>query len=172
MRTIVPAATVLSGLLSCAAAHAQSAKLPAVVATDLKALAAECTEVGGKAVTTEAVKRVDLNGDGDEDYVLYVGWINCDGAASIYGDREMGVTVYVGDGKGGATSAFNDSVYGATVEGTGPAAKLWLTVSGQQCGKKPAANFASENFCSRSIVWNAKTGKFDYAPVSTVRMIQ
>jgi len=172
MRTIVFAATVLSGLLACAAAHAQSSKLPAVVAADLKAIAAECTDVGAKAITTEAVKRVDLNGDGNEDYVLYVGWINCEGAAGIYGDREMGVTVYVGDGKGGATSAFQNYVYGAAIEGTGPATKLSLTVSGQQCGKKPAPNFASENFCYRSIVWNAKTRKFDYAPVSTVKMIQ
>ena len=72
----------------------------------------------------------------------------------------------------GAKSAFNDWVYGATIEGSGPAARLWLTVSGEQCGKKPAADFASENFCDRSIAWNAKTQKFDYAPVSTVRMIQ
>jgi hypothetical protein len=172
MRTIVLAASVLSCLLSGAAAHAQSSKLPAVVATDLKAVAAQCVEVGGKALTTEAVKRADLNGDGMEDFVLDVGSINCDGAAGIYGDREKGVTVYVGDGTGGAKSAFSDSVYGATIEGTGPAATLWLTVSGQQCGKKPAADFARENFCDRSIAWNAKTQKFDYAPVSTVRMIQ
>jgi hypothetical protein len=59
-----------------------------------------------------------------------------------------------------------------TIEGAGPAAKLWLTVSGQQCGKKPAADFASENFCDRSILWNARTQKFEYAPVATVRMIQ
>jgi len=45
-------------------------------------------------------------------------------------------------------------------------------VSGQQCGKKPAKDFASENFCDRSLVWNAKTRKFDYAPVSTVKMVQ
>jgi hypothetical protein len=172
MRTIVLAATVVSCLLSSAAAHAQAGKLPAVVAADLKAVAAQCAEVGGKALTTDAVKRADLNGDGHEDFVLDVGSINCDGAPSIYGDREKGVTVYVGDGQGGAKNAFSDSVYGAAIEGTGPAAKLWLTVSGAQCGKKPAADFASESFCDRSLAWNAKTRKFDYAPTSTVRMIQ
>ena len=67
--------------------------------------------------------------------MLDVGSVNCDGAASVYGDREKGVLVYVGDGKGGATEAFNDMSYGVTLEGTGPAAKLWLTVSGQSCGK-------------------------------------
>lgn len=172
MRIIVLAATVLSCLLSSAGAQAQAGKLPAVVATDLKAVVAQCVEVGGKALTPDAIKRADLNGDGHEDFVLDVGSINCDGAAGIYGDREKGVTVYVGDGQGGAKSAFSDSVFGVTLEGSGPAAKLWLTVSGAQCGKKPAADFASENFCDRSLAWNPKTQKFEYAPVSSVRMIQ
>ena len=73
---------------------------------------------------------------------------------------------------GAATSAFTDSAYDAKLEGTGPAARLWLTVSGAQCGKKPAADFASETFCDRPIVWNGKTRTFDFAPVSSVRMIQ
>ena len=166
---------VLAGsvvLVWCVAAQAATSPLPAVVAKAVKDTAAICTEVGGKADTSNAVKRADLNGDGIEDYVLDVGSVNCDGAASIYGDREKGVLVYVGDGKGGATEAFNDMSYGMTLEGAGPAAKLWLTVSGQSCGKPPAKDFASENFCDRAIVWNAKTRKFDFAPVSTVKMVQ
>jgi hypothetical protein len=47
-----------------------------------------------------------------------------------------------------------------------------LTVSGQACGKKPAPDFASESFCERAVVWNSKTQAFDYAPVSTVKMIE
>ena len=101
-----------------------------------------------------------------------MGSINCENAASVYGDREKGVTVYAGDGAGGAVSAFSDVVFGVKIEGSGPAAKLWLTVSGGGCGKPPAADFASENFCDRALQWNAKTSKFDYAPVSTVRMIE
>ena len=63
-------------------------KLPAAVAADLKAIADQCTEVGGTPRTGDAVKRADLNGDGREDFVLDTGSVNCDGAASIYGDRE------------------------------------------------------------------------------------
>lgn len=155
-----------------AAKPAAQAALPATVAADLKSVADVCSEVGGKPMTADAVRRVDLNGDGKEDFVLDVASINCDGAASIYGDREKGVTVYVGDGAGGAVVAFTDSVFGTKIEGTGPAAKVWLTVSGTQCGKKPARDFASESFCERPLAWNATTGKFDYAPVSTVKMIQ
>ena len=123
-----------------------------MVAKAVKDTAAVCTEVGGKADTTNAIKRADLNGDGIEDYVLDVGSVNCDGAASVYGDREKGVLVYVGDGKGGATEAFNDMSYGVTLEGTGPAAKLWLAVSGQRCGKTPAKNFAARLLRSRDRV--------------------
>jgi hypothetical protein len=166
---------VLSGVavfFHVGAVQAALPPLPAVVAKALKETAAICTEVGGKPNTSQAVKRADLNGDGIEDYVLDVGSVGCEGAASVYGDREKGVLVYVGDGKGGAREAFNDVSFGVTLEGSGATAKLWLTMSGGSCGKPPAKDFASENFCDRAIVWNAKTQKFDYAPVSTVKMIQ
>jgi hypothetical protein len=166
--------------LGCISAHAQSAggnpeattTLPGPVATALKSLADLCRDSGGTPVTDQAVTRIDLTGDGKEDYLLNVAGVNCQGAASVYGDREKGVTVYLGDGGGGASEAFNDVVFGAKVEGTGPAAKLWVTVAGPRCGTKPAADFASERFCERALTWNAKTRKFDYAPVSTVRMIE
>ena len=78
----------------------------------------------------------------------------------------------VGDGQGGAVPAFRDMVYGMKIEGSGTAARLWLTVAGEACGRKPAPDFASESFCDRPIAWNAAGRKFAYAPVSTVRMIQ
>jgi hypothetical protein len=161
----------LSMIASAEPADAQE-KLPAAVAADLKSVADVCQEVGGKPITTSAVKSADLNGDGKTDFVLDGGSIACDGAASIYGDREKGVTVYAGDGAGGAVAAFSDVVFGMKIEGSGAAAKLWLTTSGGGCGKPPAPDFAHENFCDRALVWNTKTRKFDYAPVSTVRMIQ
>jgi hypothetical protein len=100
------------------AKSSQGTALPAVVAADLKSVADMCREAGGTPQTGDAVTRVDLNGDGKEDYALYVGNVNCDGAAGVYGDREKGVTVYAGDGKGGAASAFSEPVYGAKVEGS------------------------------------------------------
>ena len=178
MRPVVVVCAVCS--IVCPLAHAAppgtkppgQPQLPAIVAAGVKYLDDTCREVGGKPLNSAVVKRVDLNGDGKEDFVLDVGAANCEGAASIYGDREKAVAVYIDDGKGGATEAFNDSVYGVTIEGTGPAAKLWLTVTAQQCGKKPAVDFASENFCDRALNWDAQTRKFQYAPVATVRMLQ
>lgn len=170
-RTLLPFTALVS--LAAFAAHAAGPDaLPATVAAALKSVADVCTEVGGKPSTADAVKRADLNGDGKEDYVLDVGSVNCEGAASVYGDREKGALVYVGDGLGGAKEAFNGSVYGARIEGAGSAAKLWLTVSGAECGKKPAADFASESFCERPLAWNAGKQGFEYAPVSTVRRVE
>ena len=162
----------VAALLGCLGATVSSAQTPAVVAAALKDLTSMCTEAGGKPVAADAVKRADLNADGKEDYILDVGSVGCEGFASLYGDREKGVTVYVGDGKGGAKQAFSDMTYGMTIDGTGPATKLWLTVSGAGCGKEPAADFASESFCDRPVVWNPKTQAFDYTPVSTVKMIE
>lgn len=172
MRITMRVLAVAGSVLAYFAATQAAPTLPVAVAKDLKENVTLCTDAGGKANTDAAVKRVDLNGDGREDYVLDVGSINCDGAASIYGDREKAVMVYVSDAAGGAKNAFTGMHYAVRLEGTGPAAKLWLTTSGADCGKKPAADFASESFCERYIVWNAKTQKFDYAPVSTVKMIE
>jgi len=159
-------------MMDSAEPAAAQAKLPAAVAAGLKSIADLCREVGGNPITKDAVKTAELNGDGKADYVLDVRSVQCEGAPSVYGDREMGVTVYAGDGAGGAVEAFNDVVFGSKLEGSGPAAKLWLTVSGGGCGKPPAPDFAHENFCDRAPAWNAKTRKFGYAPVSTVRMIE
>jgi hypothetical protein len=167
------AAVAMTGLFPAGAAHgAENARLPAAVAADVKPHADMCREVGGKPQARDAVKTADLNGDGVADYVFFLGWMWCDGAASLYGDREKGISVYIGDGKGGATTAFSGAAFDAKIEGSGASAKLWLDVMGQTCGRKPAANFASESFCSRALAWNAKTRTFDFAPVSTVRMIE
>lgn len=168
MRTCAVLLLSLASQIACAA----GAPLPKPVKLTLDAVAAVCTEVEGKPNTADAIKRVDLNTDSHEDYVLDVGSVNCDGAASVYGDREKGVMVFVGDGKGGATEAFNEPSFGIRLDGSGAESKLWLTLMGSMCGKKPAADFASEDFCERALQWNAKTRRFDFAPVSTVRMIE
>jgi hypothetical protein len=169
--TALGSAGALALWLAAAPAGAQP-KLPAAVAADLKENADLCTDAAGKPDTSKAVKSVDLNGDGRPDFVFFTGWIDCAGAASLYGDREKALRVYAGDASGGAAAAFGDAVFDAALEGEGAAARLWLTVSGAACGKPPAPDFAHENFCDRALAWNAKARKFEYAPVATVRMIE
>jgi hypothetical protein len=145
--------------------------MPAAVTTQLDSIVAECVAAGGKALTSNAVVRADLNADGLQDYVVYTGAINCEGAPSIYGDREKDVSVFIGDSTGSAENAFGDAAFGIRIEGEGVAARLWLTVAGPGCGKAAAPDFASEKFCDRALLWNAETRMLDYAPVSEVRML-
>lgn len=153
-----------------AAPAADGAALPAVVATALAEIAAECSDVGGTPHTRDAVRRIDLNGDGREDYVLHTGWVMCENAVSVYGDRAKRLTIFAGDGQGGAAESFSDWTYDAQFEGD--PATLWLVVAGDNCGQPPAPDFASESFCQRAITWNSGSGRFDYAHVDTVRMIE
>lgn len=164
-----------SGQSSGGAAAASSSSLsplPASVAAALASLAGQCSEVGGTPRTENAVRRADLNGDNREDFVLFAGWIDCENAVSIYGDRVKSLSVFPGDGQGGAGDAFGDWVFDAELEDASGSTQLWLTTMGEQCGRPPAANFASESFCNRAITWNGATQRFEYAPVSTVRMIE
>lgn len=173
MRRRVRTVTLSFAVLAAAACGRPSSDaLPPPVATAVAALADECSRVDGIPHTDGAVKRADFTGDGREDFVLYTGWIDCENAASIYGDREKGVAVYAGDGAGAAAAAFDDSVYDVTIEDNAGARQLWLTVAAQRCGRPQAASFSEESFCDRAIVWDAAAGRFDYAPVSTVRMIE
>jgi hypothetical protein len=167
------AAWLLAGTLAAVPALAEPAeKLPAPVAANLDANAGLCRDAGGNPIVTDAVRRADLDADGHDDFVLYTGWIQCENAWSIFGDREKAIAVYAGDGAGGAAEAFSDMVFDAKLEGPTSAPELWLTISGQGCGKPPAPDFAHENFCDRKVVWSAGSKRFDYAPVSTVRMIE
>jgi len=151
-----------------AAVPSAAATLPAAVQKELKALEAVCTEVGGTPRSEKAVTEVDLTADGKVDWVVAVEGIDCEGAPSVYGDRAKGLTIFVADAAGGATQAFAASAYGVKVDG----GKVWLTVSGQECGKPPAKDFASESFCDRPLAWNAAQQKLEWAPVSAVKMVQ
>lgn len=170
--TPVHAFAITLALVAAVAPAAAQEKLPAAVQADVTSNADLCREFGSSPDTSRAVKSADLNGDGKPDFVFLNGWIHCPGAASLYGDREKIVVVYAGDGAGGAVSAFTAMVFDAKLEGTGADTKLWLTTSGAGCGKPPGADFSQESFCDRPIAWNANAGKFEFAPVSTVRMIQ
>jgi hypothetical protein len=142
------------------------------VATALASLADICRGVEGIPHTDGAVKRADLNGDAREDFVLYAGWIDCENAASVYGDREKELAVFASDARGDVAEAFSDLVYDAKIESAASASELWLTTTAESCGRPRAAVFAEESFCDRAIVWSAAAARFELAPVSTVRMLE
>lgn len=153
------------------AATAADRTLPASVAAELAEWAGFCSEVGGTPHADNAVKRVDLNADGVDDFVLFAGWLVCENAWSIYGDRLKGIAVFAGHAPDTAALAFRDSVFDARVETVDDRGTLWLTTSSEMCGRPPAPTFAETAFCERAIVPTGPDG-FEYAPVDTVRMIE
>jgi hypothetical protein len=156
----------------CCPAWAEDAALPAAVAKAVGELTKTCTDAGGKASTTAALRRTDINADGNADFVLDVGSFDCQGAAAIFGDREKPVQVFLADGAGGAEVAYTHSAYGVKLEGAGPQAKVWLLLTAEGCGK-PKARFANEeSYCDRPLVWNEKTKKVELAPLSAAKPVR
>ena len=165
---------LLSLLAACGQAREAAtpgSAMPATVMAPLDELTALCGEAGGTPHAENAVRRADLNADGADDYILFVGWIWCENAISIYGDRQKGLVVFANDGRGGAIEAFQNIVFDAEIESADGTPQLWLTTMAEQCGRPSAATFAEESFCRRPIVAVAPD-RFEYAPLSTVRMIE
>ena len=158
-------------LVSTACAKPPSTELPAPVATTLAGWADECRAANGTPRIDDAVKRSDLNGDSREDYVVFMGWLACDNAPSVFGDREKTLMVFAGDESGGARPAFDEQAYDARIEERGTASVLWLTSSAAECGRAPAPSFAEETFCDRTVVWTP-SGRFEFSPVETARLIE
>jgi hypothetical protein len=158
-------------LLFAAPVRADDAILPWRVAEALGEFTDRCKKAGGIPFTTMAVKRADLNGDGNEDYVLDASAISCTGGARDFGPPDKPVKVFLGDGADGAEPAFSQSAYAVKVE-RGPAARIWLTLSGEGCGKKKARFHDEENFCDRPLVWNTETKKVELAPLSQARTLR
>jgi hypothetical protein len=162
---------VALALVSTACARPPSTGLPAPVASTLAGWADECRAANGTPRTDNAVRRSDLNGDSRDDYVLFLGWLACDNAPSVFGDREKTLMIFAGDDAGGARPAFDDQVYDARIEESGTAKVLWLTTSGSECARPPAQSFSEETFCDRALVWNP-SGRFELSPVETARIIE
>lgn len=146
--------------------------LPSPVSAAVAELAAQCSAVNGKPQADATVRRGDFNADGYDDFVLFPGWMVCENAVSVFGDREKDVTVFIGNDTGSVSTAFGDSVYEVRLEDEGKRSQIWLTVAGTQCGNPPAATFSEESFCDRALVWNKATAQLDYAPLSAARPLK
>jgi hypothetical protein len=171
MRKIV--ALIGLSLACCASpARAEDPALPAPVAAALAELAKACSDAGGKPLTAAAVTRTDLTGDGRADFVLDVGSIQCQGAGGIYGERDKPVQVFLDDGAGSAALAYSGSAHAVKLEGKGPAPRIWLTLTGEGCGKKKARFFSDESYCDRPLVWNETSKKIELAPLTSAKPIR
>jgi hypothetical protein len=165
---IPPFAVCLALCCVSACGAAQDTGPPAAVAAVLGDLTTLCSDAGGEPRAGDTVRRADLNADGLDEFVLFAGWFVCENAVGVLGDREKILVVFAGDG---ASEAFSDAVFDAKLESKDNATELWVTTSAERCGRPAARRFAEETFCERSIVPAAGT-RFEYAPVTTVRIIE
>lgn len=159
-------------LIFAAPVRADDSVLPSRVAEAVAEFTDRCKKAGGAPHALVAVKRADLNRDGHEDYVLDASAITCTGIAPEPGAPQKPVKVFLGDGADGAEPAFSQSAYAVKVESPGTAAKIWLTLSGEGCGKKKARFHDEENFCDRPLVWNQATKKVELAPLTEARTLR
>ena len=124
-----------------------SAEVPAQLQAKIAEAGSVCAEMdGGKfAMEDAAIQRVDLDGDGDEDWVLNESAFACSTAASMYG------------GTGGTMSHFliDESLASMLTQGwgmakLGPHTVLLADVHGSQCdGINPTP-------CVTASVWDAE----------------
>jgi hypothetical protein len=160
-------------VLFAAPVRADDSVLPSRVAEALGEFTDRCRNAGGIPSTPVAVKRADLNGDGNEDYVLDASAISCSGGARDFdAPPDKPVLVFLGDGADGASPAFRQSAYAVKVEKQVAATRIWLTLSGEGCGKKKARFHDDESFCDRPLVWNEASKKVELAPVSEARTLR
>lgn len=169
-------ACFLLALLAVHAAAQARRQLPALIQKDLAEMARMCKEAGGRpGRSPELLTVVDLTGDGVADFVVDQGAFNCEGAASLFGGSGGSqVAAYVGRPDGQAVAAFASGSFGMRIDKAARPARLELQVGGPLCGQKVTPRMARAEYrgCWRPVLWNARTGKLDFAPVSQVKPVQ
>ncbi|MXO50848.1 hypothetical protein GRI42_05955 [Erythrobacter gaetbuli] len=129
--------------------HAKpSADVPAQLQTKIDEAASVCAELdGGKfAMEDAAIQRVDLDGDGDEDWALNESGFACSTAASMYGGTGGTMAHFLVDG-----TLASMLTRGWGMAKLGPHAVLLADVHGSQCdGINPTP-------CVTASVWDAES---------------
>ena len=116
--------TIVTGLLAALAAPAFAAEWPAPVAAAIAERAKSCAEAGGKLAAPEkAIRRLDLDGDGRDDFILDDRRLACSrGAPGWCGFGGCSIEVFLSSAAGGLKSVLTElgSGYSVKTSGRGP----------------------------------------------------
>jgi hypothetical protein len=115
--------TIVIGLLAALAAPAFAAEWPAPVAAAIAERAKSCAEAGGKLAPPEkAIRRLDLDGDGRDDFILDDRRLACRGAPGWCGSGGCSIEVFLSSAAGGLKSVLTElgSGYSVKTSGRGP----------------------------------------------------
>lgn len=158
MRKTVLLTMLMAGLGALPAAG----QTPSLVDAYTRQLAAQCGPVSPGATPPSLVDRLDLNGDGKDDWVVDAGRYPCPTRSALAAAAGAQVTVFKGTDGGGAVPVFQQPAFGSRLQRTPEGARfLVISVGGRDCGQAdPTAR------CERRLVWRAGSGRFELAPIS------
>lgn len=148
-------------------------RTPMPVINDYWDQQAACSVAGGdfREESQDAVFGVDLNGDRIDDWVVDDGRLICEGAWSLFGGSGgAGLRIYAGGPGKTATPAFQHMVHGQRLIEDEGGWTLYAGVGGPLCGQRVTESTSRADMisCWRPLDWQARTRRFDFAPVSAV----
>jgi hypothetical protein len=137
------------------------AQVPAPIKARVNQLVAQCAAAGGTlgSMTGQGqfVIPKDFTGDGRTDFLISEGNFPCAGQPNLFRpDGSAKVELWVGDGAGGASLAFQDRLLGYRIL-AGPPARLQIARKGAACSPGGSASAR----CGDELRWNSPARRFD-----------
>lgn len=153
---------------------ADQAPLPAAVQQAVGEIDAECRDSGGKpGASPRLVTQVDLTGDGITDYIMDLGYYNCEGAAAAVSGGQSGSKISLFVGAPGNLAKETYTATSPSIEMITKSGKkqLYIGVMGPECGQKNADKLpmARVEVCLRPLNWDASKHDFVLGPLSEKR---
>lgn len=156
---------VLALAVAAGVAGQARAEEPALVAAYTRQLAERCGPLPAGAAAPNLVDRLDLNGDGKDEWVVDAARYPCPGRSAVATAAGAQVTVFKGVDGAVAVPAFQQAAFGARLQRTPEGAMaLFITLGGRDCGADEA-----QSRCERRVLWRAGEGRFDLAPVTPIK---
>jgi hypothetical protein len=133
--------------------------MPTEVAQEVANLQSNC-QVMNKTPPPigDYVTRIELTGDGTDDWLINTAGIACAGLTAGNGGGSM-VEIFIGLPNGHARKAYARYALGVEIRGS----TVSLGSSGAQCGA------ATAKTCQVPLIWNKATQRFDEGPPTNVR---
>jgi hypothetical protein len=142
---------------------------PEAVATHVRDMAAECTQVHGEFAAGPGIEHGHLDA-GPEYWAVDEAGAQCKGAETVFsGQGGSQIIVYLSRHGGSPEHAFESGSYGMTIERSGDRSRIWITVGGKLCGQSGEPAFADIMSCDRSLKWDAASETLKLAPLSEAR---
>lgn len=151
----------LCGAIAVAAMSgaASAANPPDLVAAYTQQLVSQCGGTLTPALAEQLIRRVDLNGDKLDDWVVDAGAYPCPTRPAVFKDNGSQVTVFLNDAQGRGLPAFQRTAFGATIQGKPSTGySLWLSMGGSDCDAPDA-----KARCERQVVWRADAKRLELA---------